>query len=218
VLPWGGSRDLIGLRAESWLAIGPWRCQLPRVGWDGVSRLGAGQSASGGARVEEAECRREWQPAATPRSWCAPPAACAWCRSTAPSEARSAWRSRSGSRTRRCVLAARARPLGPVSTGIQSHFQCPDPSALPSPWPLAPRTLVGLLPPTPSRCSASRPRLPSRDPLSFFRSRTRLLLDLRRVCDSAAVIGCAGVPSAGGREEVTRSVYLSERAPGGLPR
>ena len=105
----GGSLAPIGPRSGPGVATGRERCQpcwrggagLP---WGSGRAAGGGRRAAGGGRrasAQAASCPPRWPRAATPRSWCAPPAACAWCLSTAPTAAPSAWRSRRGSRTRR---------------------------------------------------------------------------------------------------------------------
>lgn len=141
----------------------------------GAAQLVRGQAQAAALGAELATCLLGWPRAATPRSWCAPPAACAWCRSTAPSEARSAWRNRSGSQTRRCVPA----PPGLVLAAQTCLRVTPR-----GPW-LPPGLRPGRAWP---RGRGSHPTVPA-----LLSSRSRNLLPL--ACDAAAVLGRAAAPA-----------------------
>ncbi|XP_041279099.1 zinc finger FYVE domain-containing protein 21 isoform X1 [Onychostruthus taczanowskii] len=91
--------------ARDWLALpervgGAGGSLLP-IGWTPCPSRSAERPLGGaGGRPAAAAARGGRCRAATRRSWCAPPAGCAWCPSTAPPAAPSAWTSRPGCPTR----------------------------------------------------------------------------------------------------------------------
>lgn len=150
----GGSRAPIGPCSEPGLATGRGRCQPRWRGGAGLPRARAGLRAAGGgqrASTPAASCPPRWRAPRRQKLVRSPSGTCAWCLSTAPTAAPSAWRSRRGSRTKE---VGRGRPPAP---GPRPAPGPPDPRRLPGPH--AVRPALGSPRPRPRRTAPTDSRL-----------------------------------------------------------